>query len=319
LANHAAAAVKAGDTNALSRLWRNKEARAIIIQILTLVILFAFFKKTEVIARSSNVGAIKSGLMVGGPALWRQIHAFGFGQPTGVDLPGENPGIVRDGRRWRPVETAYASFGQSISVTALQLAMAASAVANGGSLYRPYVVAAVGSGAERRVTRPVELGQPIGPATARSLERLLEAVVEEGTGKGAAVPGYAVAGKTGTAQVAVNGGYSRDRHVASFVGFVPARRPVLLGLVSIDEPRGPLFHGGDVAAPVFGAILRQALPYVDDFLPIHNLSSVEDLASRLESLERHRPVRKQQPVQLYDRPLAATWTRRGAARSSKKP
>jgi cell division protein FtsI (penicillin-binding protein 3) len=212
----------------------------------------------EVFSRSSNVGAIKVGLRVGQEALSRQIRTFGFGERTGVDLPGESPGIVRPVERWTRHEVAYASIGQGISITPLQLVRAFAAVANGGYLLEPYVVAKVGGAdnqpaPERR--RPI-----LSPPTIRTLLRLLEAVVEEGTGRLAAVPGYTVAGKTGTAQKAVPGrGYAANRFVASFAGFVPSRHPRLVGLVVVDEPRG-MIHGGEVAAPVFSAVLRQVLP-----------------------------------------------------------
>jgi cell division protein FtsI (penicillin-binding protein 3) len=217
----------------------------------------------EVIAKSSNVGAIKIGLAVGGQKLYDTIRAFGFGEPTGVDLPGEAAGIVHpldnDDRR----ATAYVSFGQGISVTPLQMANAFAAVANGGYLYRPYLVAARGRGGkvEALNDRPRLIGRPITAATARSLERLLEGVVEEGTGRAAQIPGYRVAGKTGTAQVPVAGGYSPDRFIASFVGFAPARRPAVVGAIAIFEPRGR-YHGGEVAAPVFSAIARDVLVHL---------------------------------------------------------
>ncbi len=218
----------------------------------------------EVIAESSNVGAIKIGLRVGRRALHEQIVRFGFGRPTGIDLPGEEGGLLRPLERWQLRDPAYISFGQGISVTALQLASAFAAVANGGALYQPFVVAATGRGGVRDAPprRPQPLASPISAATARTLERMLEAVVEEGTGGRAAVPGYRVAGKTGTAQKPVAGGYSPDKHLASFVGFVPARDPAFVGLIAVDEPVGALFHGGDVAAPVFAAVAREALAYL---------------------------------------------------------
>jgi cell division protein FtsI (penicillin-binding protein 3) len=223
---------------------------------------FGLLTFRDVIAQSSNVGAIKIGLTVGGEALHRQLEAFGFGSPTGIDLPGESAGILHPAKSWRRVGTAYVSFGQGISVTPLQLAMAFAAVANGGTLLKPYVVGRiVRPQGEVVENRPEVVGHPISPATARTLERMFEAVVEEGTGKAAAVPGYRVAGKTGTAQIAVQGGYSPDRFVASFSGFVPAREPVLLASIAIHEPRGR-YHGGQVAAPVFAAIARQVLPYL---------------------------------------------------------
>ncbi len=217
----------------------------------------------EVMANSSNVGAIKLGLMAGDRALYDQIVKFGLGQPTGIDLPGESSGIVRPLERWGKRDGAYISFGQGISVTSLQLAGVFAAIANGGYLYQPYVVTGVGRDGEVEplVERPVLLGRPVDPATALTLERMLEAVVEEGTGKAAAVPGYRVAGKTGTAQIAVAGGYAPNSFIASFAGFVPARDPALVGVVRIDEPRGA-YHGGDVAAPIFGAIAEQVLVYL---------------------------------------------------------
>ncbi len=220
----------------------------------------------EIIAKSSNVGAIKLGLLVGESALYDQIRRFGFGRLTGVDLPGESAGLLQPVERWYKRAVAYISFGQGLSVTSLQLASAFAAVANGGLLYRPYVVEAV---AKDGVRVPVEgkpevMGRAVSAATARTLERLLEAVVEEGTGKKAAIDGYRVAGKTGTAQkAAAGGGYAQGRYVASFVGFAPARRPRLVGLVALDEPNPRIgYHGGGVAAPVFSAVVGPALLYL---------------------------------------------------------
>jgi cell division protein FtsI (penicillin-binding protein 3) len=218
----------------------------------------------EVIAKSSNIGAIKTGLMVGRDLFYQQIQSFGFGEPTGIDLPGEASGLVRPAERWARMATAYISFGQGISVTSIQLASAFAAVANGGQLLQPYVVRGVGRGDDVELVhpRPTLRGMPITPSTARTLERLLEAVVVEGTGKKAAIEGYRVAGKTGTAQKAEPGrGYSPTKFVASFVGFAPAREPAVVSLIVIDEPKGA-YHGGDVAAPVFSAIVREVLLYL---------------------------------------------------------
>ena len=224
---------------------------------------FGLLTLREVMAKSSNVGAIKTGLRAGEARLYQSIRDFGFGEATGIDLPGESPGIVRPVERWQPLQKAYASFGQGLSVTALQLAVAFGAVANGGQVVRPYIVEAIGEGVSRRVLHPQPevVRRAASPQTVRSLERMLEAVVSEGTAKAAAVAGYPVAGKTGTAQKVIDGAYSPDRHVASFVGFAPARRPRLVGIVVLDEPRGA-YHGGDVAAPVFGAFAREALLYL---------------------------------------------------------
>jgi len=220
----------------------------------------------EVIAKSSNVGAIKTGLMVGKNGLYEQIVDFGFGEPTGVDLPGENPGILRTVGQWPKRATAYISFGQNLSVTTLQMASAFAAVANGGTVYRPFVVAGVGRNGEVEPLHDSSRvsGRAISATTARSLERLLEGVVTDGTGRKAAIPGYRVAGKTGTAQKASpTGGYAARKFVASFVGFAPARQPVLVAMVAIDEPEPSLgYHGGGVAAPVFAAVVGPTLVYL---------------------------------------------------------
>jgi cell division protein FtsI (penicillin-binding protein 3) len=215
----------------------------------------------EVIAKSSNVGAIKTGLLAGRERLYRQIVAFGFGRPTGIDLPGEAAGLLYPLRGWQYLTPAYVSFGQGVGVTPLQLTAAFAAVANGGTLVRPHVVRAVGRGADvEELPRSEARGRALSAATARSLERVLEAVITDGTGKRAAIPGYRVAGKTGTAQKAIPGrGYSA--HIANFVGFAPARDPAVVCLVAIDEPTTAI-GGGVVAAPAFAAIVAQVLVYL---------------------------------------------------------
>jgi cell division protein FtsI (penicillin-binding protein 3) len=217
----------------------------------------------DVIAKSSNVGVIKAALRVGDQGMYQSIKGFGFGRPTGIDLPGESAGILHPLERWRPRDKAYISFGQGISVTPLQLAAAVSAVANEGDLLRPHIVAAMGRGTVRhaRFEAPPVAGHPLTPETARVLKGLLEGVVTSGTGRGAAIAGYRVAGKTGTAQIPVAGGYSHSSYIPSFVGYAPADRPRLVGLVAIAEPRGE-YYGGQVAAPAFGAMARQMLLYL---------------------------------------------------------
>jgi cell division protein FtsI (penicillin-binding protein 3) len=179
----------------------------------------------QILSKSSNVGAIKIGLLAGAERLDSQTRAFGFGRPTGVDLPGESIGLLRPLEQWAPMTDVYLSFGHGIAVTALQLVNSFAAVANGGMLLRPHVVAP-GAGDE-----PLEpLGRVLHPAVARSVERLLEDVVENGTAGRAAIPGYRVAGKTGTPQkLSESGsGYSRSLYMASFAGFAPARNSDLL-------------------------------------------------------------------------------------------
>lgn len=220
----------------------------------------------EVIAKSSNVGTIKTALRVSNRDFYDTIRAFGFGRPTGIDLPGENPGLLMPVDRWPSLAKAYISFGQGISVTPLQLASAFAAVGNGGRLLEPFVVRQVGSGeaASRPHPEPIERGRPVSPRTLATLHALLAGVtVEGGTGTAAAVGGFPVAGKTGTAQKAEPGkGYLADQYVASFAGYAPSDQPRLAGVVMLDDPRGT-YHGGEAAAPVFGAIARQALVYLD--------------------------------------------------------
>ena len=215
----------------------------------------------QVLAKSSNVGMIKLALMLGQQRLFEQVRGFGFGERTAVDLPGESPGIVRPLRAWSALSKAYVSFGQEVSVTPLQLARAMASVANGGRLLRPHVVAAVaGEDSVERLDEPFEQGRALTPAVAAQLEELLAAVVSDGTGRQAAIEGYPVAGKTGTAQKIIGGHYSHRYFVSSFVGYAPIGDPRLVAVVALDEP-WPVYYGGQVAAPVFAAIARQVLLY----------------------------------------------------------
>ncbi len=219
----------------------------------------------QVLAKSSNVGTIKMALRISNRDFDAMIRAFGFGRATGIDLPGENPGLLRTVERWSPLEKVYLSFGQGISASALQMAVAFAAVANGGLRVRPHVVASV---SPNETQGPDWLksvaGEPvISRRTAAVLADLLEGVTAEGgTGSAARIAGYRVAGKTGTAQKAVPGrGYLPDEHVASFVGFAPVERPVLVAAVVLDAPQGR-YHGGQVAAPIFSRVVSQALLYL---------------------------------------------------------
>ncbi len=209
----------------------------------------------DVLAHSSNVGAAHIGLGMGKTAFHRAVRAFGFGQKTGVDLEGETGGLFRDPSAWSALSLPTMSFGQEIGVNALQLARAFAAIANGGTLPTPYLVAEVsrpGSAPEHRT--PPAGPRVISESTAAAMRRLLVKVVEAGTGRKAAVPGFVVAGKTGTAQKAIPGaGYSSDRYVGSFYGFLPADRPRVVIGVLVDEPHGKTY-GGDVAAPVFAVL-----------------------------------------------------------------
>jgi cell division protein FtsI (penicillin-binding protein 3) len=195
----------------------------------------------------------------------RYMREFGFGAVTGVELPGESSGLLRPPGKWSALSLASLSFGQEVGVTAMQLAMAGAVVANGGYLMKPLVVRQVEDPAGRVVKsfKPLAIRRVLEPDTVDTLTEMLKAVVREGTGKLAAIPGYVVAGKTGTAQkVEPSGRYSMVEHVASFVGFAPAARPALVILVSLDSPKGPRNQGGDVAAPVFARVAEEALRHL---------------------------------------------------------
>jgi cell division protein FtsI (penicillin-binding protein 3) len=219
----------------------------------------------DVIAKSSDVGVIRVAQRLGRENFNRYLVDFGFGATTGVELPGESAGLLRPPPRWSALSLPSLSFGQEVGVTALQIATAVSAVANGGYLMKPQIVKRIetSTGALVKESRPVAVRRVLEPATIDTLTELLKGVVRTGTGKRAAIPGYVVAGKTGTAQkVDPNGRYSMIDHVSSFVGYVPASRPALVVLVSLDSPRGPANQGGDVAAPLFQRITEQALRHL---------------------------------------------------------
>lgn len=220
----------------------------------------------DILKYSSNIGATKIGKKIGSAYFCDKIRAFGFGTRTGVDCPGESPGSVLPLERWSDMDAMAISFGQGISMSALQLAVAVCATANDGVLMKPYLVQAMTDRQGRLVKsfRPTRLRRVISIETARVLAGMLERVVAKGgTGPKAAVRGYRVAGKTGTAQKVDPGakGYARDKHIAVFAGFVPARDPAVVILVVIDEPKKH-HYGGVVAAPVFRQIARESLQYL---------------------------------------------------------
>jgi len=215
----------------------------------------------EIIRRSSNVGAAMVAGRVGTPRFHETIRRFGFGEPTGIDLPGEAPGLVPALEEWRGSRLYTAAFGQGISVTPLQILRAAAAIANDGVLTRPHVMRAVRDSEGRAlvVTAPEAVRQVIAPEVARAVLAMMEDAVERGTGTQARIDGYRVAGKTGTAQKpSPYGGYLSNSYVVSFVGIVPSDRPQLAILVLLDGPRG-VHYGGTTAAPIFKAVATQVL------------------------------------------------------------
>ena len=212
----------------------------------------------QILKYSSNIGADLIGQKLGKKQFDYWVHRFGFGQPTGVDLPGEQGGIVLQWWQYSGSSMANLPFGQGESVTPMQMVAAYSAIANGGILRAPHVVQSVGG-------KPTALPagrQVISAATASELRDMLRGVLADGgTASGAAIPGYDMAGKTGTANIAVDGHYSDSAYVASFIGMVPTDHPRLVVAVVVNQPHGSIF-GGSVAAPAFQQIVGWAVPYL---------------------------------------------------------
>ena len=213
---------------------------------------------SDILAQSSNVGAVKVGLELGAKRFDRWVRRFGFGSPTGVSYPGEEEGIVIDPSEYSGSTMGNLPIGQGLSVTPMQMASAYAAIANGGVLRTPRLVleqdgVPVAADAGERVIKP---------QNAEKLREMLEGVLSPGgTASEVSVPGYTLAGKTGTAQKVVDGTYSETQFVASFVGFAPAEDPELLVSVVVDDPKSD-YYGGTVAAPAFGEIAKFALPYM---------------------------------------------------------
>jgi len=223
----------------------------------------------DILANSSDVGAIKIALRLGEPKFFEYIKAFGFGTPSGIDLPGESRGLLRRLEHWGSFSIASVSMGQEVGVTPVQLVTAVSSVANGGLWNRPHLVQEVRRGeqvlpADARWA-PTPARRVVRPETAATLRRLMEGVVLHGTGKQARLDGWTTAGKTGTAQKIdpATGRYSPTKVIASFSGFAPINDPAITILVSIDSPEGWPHGGGDVAAPVFKRVAEQVLAYLN--------------------------------------------------------
>jgi cell division protein FtsI (penicillin-binding protein 3) len=222
----------------------------------------------DVLANSSDVGAIKIALRLGSPKFYDYIRAFGFGSKTGVELPYESRGQLAHVEDWEPISIGSISMGQEVGVTPIQLVSAVSAIANGGLLYKPRVISELRRGDKALPAEGLlaeqEPNRVIRPETAATLRRLMEGVVLHGTGPLAHLDGWTSAGKTGTAQKIdpTTGRYSRTQYIASFTGFAPINNPAVTILVSLDSPVG-LHEGGEVAAPVFKRIAEQVLAYLD--------------------------------------------------------
>ena len=219
----------------------------------------------EIIKYSSNIGAIKVGQAVGAEILYKNLRKFGFGEKTGIDCAGETAGALSPYTKWRKIDAGTIAFGQGVSVSAIQLISATCAIANGGILMKPHLVQAV-TDADGHVIKKIEpapVRRSISTETARTVRQMMKEVITTGgTGVNAALEGYTVCGKTGTAQKIENGAYARGKYVSSFIGFVPADYPEAVILVVVDEPQ-KRYYGGTVAAPAFKKIALETLGYLN--------------------------------------------------------
>ena len=219
----------------------------------------------DIIAKSSNIGAVKIAQQVGKKPFYNYIRNFGFGEKSGLSLPGESAGQLKDQVSWNSLSLASISFGHEIAVTPIQMIRALSAIANGGNLMEPHIIKAlIKDGQVVEQLQPKKIRRVISEQTSLQMIEILRSVVKNGTGKKAALKGFDIAGKTGTAQKynMETQSYSNTEFISSFIGFAPADSPRLVTLVMIDNPKG-LHWGSVVAAPVFRKITKRALRYLN--------------------------------------------------------
>jgi cell division protein FtsI (penicillin-binding protein 3)/stage V sporulation protein D (sporulation-specific penicillin-binding protein) len=245
---------------------------------------FADLSVQDILVKSSNIGAAKLALSVGDQKFYEYIRRFGFGERTGVELPGEINGLIRPPQAWSKISITRIPMGHEIGVTPLQMTVAMATIANGGKLLTPRIVKSITTADGKTISTlsPVVLRQVISPQTARQIGNALRGVVSDrGTAAAAAVPGFTIAGKTGTAQkVDPRGGYEQGKYVVSFTGYLPADHPEFVGLVVLDDAqtsKPELNYGGMVAGPIFSRIAEKAARYLD--------------------LEPHEEIRKALPVE----------------------
>jgi cell division protein FtsI (penicillin-binding protein 3) len=237
---------------------------------------FGTLSVRDVLANSSDVGSIKVAMRLGAPKFYDVIHSFGIGQLTGIELPGENRGILRPVDNWMASAIGSVAIGQEVSVTPVQIISAISAVANGGMLYKPRIVKEIQGGSPLLVVSHPAPQQVTDATTAATVRGMMETVVLSGTGKLAQLNGYTAAGKSGTAQqIDPNTGrYSPNKYIASFVGFAPVNEPAMTILIVFDSPEGA-HHGGEIGGPVFKRIAEQVLAYMDVDYDIPGPSAVQ--------------------------------------------
>jgi cell division protein FtsI/penicillin-binding protein 2 len=237
----------------------------------------------DILVKSSNIGAAKLAVSIGDQKFYEYIRRFGFGERTGIELPGEIPGLIRPPQSWSKISITHIPMGHEIGVTPLQMTVAMATIANGGKLMTPRIVKSITTSDGKTISTltPVALRQVISPQTARQIGDALRGVVSDrGTAAAAAVRGFIIAGKTGTAQkVDPHGGYDKGKYVVSFSGYLPADRPEFVGLVVLDDAqtKPEQNYGGLVAGPIFSRIAEKAARYLD--------------------LEPHEEIRKAIPVE----------------------
>jgi len=248
---------------------------------------FGVLSVKEILEHSSDVGAIKVALRLGAPRFYDTARAFGIGQPTGIELPGENRGLLRPIENWSASSIGSLAMGQEVSVTPIQIISAISAVANGGTLYAPHIVREMDGGKPGSLRPLPEPHQATDGRTAATMRDLMEGVVLEGTGKPARLAGYTAGGKSGTAQQIdpKTGRYSLTQYNSSFVGFAPVNNPAITILVVLDSPVGP-HHGGEVGGPVFKRVAEQTLAYLG--VP-HDIPSPDDVETAQNSRSAAHP------------------------------
>ena len=243
---------------------------------------FADLSVKDILVKSSNIGAAKLAVSLGDQKFYEYIRRFGFGERTGIELPGEIPGLIRPPKDWSKISITHIPMGHEVGVTPLQMATAMATIANGGKLMMPRIVKSMTTSDGKTITTlaPVAVRQVISPQTAKQIGEALRGVVSDrGTAAAAAVPGFIIAGKTGTAQrVDPHGGYEKGRYVVSFAGYLPADHPEFVGLVVLDDAqtKPEQNYGGLVAGPIFSRIAEKAARYLD--------------------LEPHEEIRKAIPV-----------------------
>ncbi len=220
----------------------------------------------QIVKYSSNIGAVKVTEKMGAELLYNTLRSFGFGSKSGIDCPGETAGSLSSHKRWSKIDAGAISFGQGISVSAIQLITAVSAIANDGIIMKPYIVQAITdeNGSIIKAFAPTKVRTAISASTAARVKKIMGTVTtEKGTGVNAALESYSVCGKTGTAQkIDKTGGYSEDKYIASFVGFAPEKDPSIAILIVVDEPKSN-HYGGIVAAPVFKKVAQETFSYIN--------------------------------------------------------